>query len=119
MNLDERIKQELETDTEDMDKLVNDKIRLAVGMYQGQQGRWMRALGVVLLLISAVMVWTGVEFFLSNNLDERVFWGVCFLASLVGQISIKQWWWMSTNQNAMMREIKRMELALEKRVSTN
>ena len=112
MNIDEKIKRELESNITDMDNMLNDQIRLTVSIFKGHSSKLMLLVGVVILVISALMIWTGIEFFLSHNVNDQLFWGVCLLMTLICQVAMKQWWWMSTNQNALLREVKRLEIAL-------
>ena len=64
--------------------------------------------------MAVLMIWSGYHFFVSEELDERVFWGVLFLALWTGTIGIKVWFWLEMNRNSTHREIKRLELAVAK-----
>lgn len=112
MNIDEKIKRELESNVTEIDNMLNDQVRLTVSIFKGHSSKWMLLVGIIILVISALMIWTGIEFFLSRNVNDQIFWGVCLLITLICQVAMKQWWWMSTNQNALLREVKRLEIAL-------
>ena len=54
----------------------------------------------------------GYQFFISEGMDDRIFWGVLLLAFWTGTIGIKIWFWLEMNRNSTLREIKRLELAV-------
>lgn len=113
MNLDEKIKEELESEANDIDKILIDDESLfdmVKGSYKGSLGRWMIAINIVIMAVSAVMVWAGYRFFTSDSLDGYTYWGVCLLLSAYAQIAMKQWVWMEMGRTSLMREIKRVEL---------
>ncbi len=117
MNIDEKIKQQLEQDADDIDQLINDDEGLfsrLSGAYRGGMRGWMGLLFVVATIISIVMFWCGYRFFIADDIKQQIFWGVLFLVTLNGQVSIKMWMFMEMNRNSMMREIKRVELAVAK-----
>jgi len=117
MNIDEKIKAELENEANELDKiLVDDQgvFDMLKGSFQGGMARWMIMINIVILLVTGAMLWTGYQFFTSTAVDGYAFWGVCFLLSAIAQIAMKQWVWMEMNRSSLMREIKRIELSVEK-----
>ncbi|PCJ50275.1 MAG: hypothetical protein COA74_03370 [Gammaproteobacteria bacterium] len=117
MNLDEKIKAELESEANEIDKILIDDQSLfdmVKGSFRGGMKRWMIAVNVVILPVSVVMVWTGYRFFTSDNLDGYTYWGVCLLLSAYAQIAMKQWVWMEMGRTSLMREIKRVEVEVSR-----
>jgi hypothetical protein len=117
MKIDEKIKAELENEANEIDKLMlNDQglIAMAKGSFKGGMGRWMVIINIVIIIVSAVMLWTGYQFFTADNVEGYTFWGVSLLLSVYAQVAMKQWVWMEMNRSSLMREIKRVELAVEK-----
>ena len=117
MNIDEKIKAELENEANELDKiLVDDQglFDMVKGSYKGGMARWMILINIVIILVSGVMLWTGYQFFTADNIEGYTFWGVCFLLSAMAQIAMKQWVWMEMSRSSLMREIKRVELSVEK-----
>jgi hypothetical protein len=45
---------------------------------------------------------------------DRVFWGVLALAALHAVSMLKLWFFMEMNRNSVIREVKRMEIALNR-----
>lgn len=120
MSIDDRIQKELENEATDIDQLLIDKqgiVGLGMGAFRGGLRRWVILIVALTLLVSAVMVWCGYRFYVAENVDDRVFWGVWFIASLTAQISMKQWTWMEARRVATLREIKRVEIAVERLTS--
>lgn len=115
MSLDDRIKQELESEANQIDEILNDKqglTELISGSFKSGMRIWMILINIVIIIVSAVMVWSGYEFFVSEELEPRVFWGVCLVISAMAQIAMKQWVWMEMHRSSLLREIKRVEVAV-------
>jgi hypothetical protein len=120
MNLDERIKKELETEAEVIDEILNDKqgiFDLVAGSFKSGLGVWVVLINIVILVVTGLMIWSGYEFFIAEQLDDRIFWGVCLVISAVAQIAMKQWVWMEMQRSSLLREIKRVEIAIAKLAS--
>ncbi|MBL4827396.1 MAG: hypothetical protein JKY66_06735 [Spongiibacteraceae bacterium] len=114
MNLDDEIKRELKDEAEKIDKLLDTQgmFDLVVKSYKGGLGRWMMLVSAVILIVSGFMIWTCYNFVVANNIDERLFWGIWFIATLIAQVGMKQWVWLEINRNSLLREVKRVEVAL-------
>jgi len=113
--LDNRIKEELERETSEIDELLAREGGLpdmVSAAWHGGLRRWIWLTAIILLPITAVMVWSGYEFFTAETTDDRIFWGFCLLISMAPQVALKQWQWMEMNRSSMMREIKRLEIAV-------
>jgi len=114
-NLDERIKRELEDETAEIDKMMArdgglpDMVSAA---FKGNLRRWVWVTSIIILPLTGLLLWCGYEFFTAVRTDDRVFWGFCTLLSAMPQIALKQWQWMEMNRASMMREIKRIEIAV-------
>ncbi|NVK21907.1 MAG: hypothetical protein HWD86_05270 [Kangiellaceae bacterium] len=116
MNIDERIKKELEIENQQLDEILAHDSGL-FGMlgnaFKGSLKRWVILINIIVLIVTAVMVWAGYHFFVATNLDDRVFWGVTLIVLAMMQISLKEWLFSEMRRNSMLREIKRLELAIE------
>ncbi len=113
MKLDERIKSELENESQQIESILNDKqgmFELVLGSFNAGLGRWMILINVITLLLTILLFWTGYQFFVSTTLDDRVFWGVCVLLSGMVQIAAKQWIFLEMSRGSLIREIKRIEI---------
>lgn len=115
MSLDQRIKNELESDSEQIDRIVADEKGL-FGMlsdsFTGSMGPWVWIATVMALALSALIVWAGYGFFTAADVDERVFWGVIAAVALFAQAAVKLYIFMDMHRASLMREIKRLEVAV-------
>lgn len=117
MNIDDRIRKELMDEARDIDGLlVGDQGIVGLGMdaFKGGLRRWVVLIMVIILMVSAAMVWSGYQFYVAQSVDDRVFWGVWLVVSLIAQVGFKQWTWMEARRVATLREIKRVEIAVER-----
>ena len=115
MNIDERIRKELQGQSTPLDHLDPADAGL-FGMlhrvFTGTLRRW-AAYGMVLTLVFfAATVWCIVRFVTAVDIDERLLWGLGALFGFHAVSMLKMWFFMEMNRNSVLREIKRLELAL-------
>jgi hypothetical protein len=115
MNLDDKIKQALQMDTKEIEQVLRKEDGLygqLFGIFRGRMMFW-NIYGLVLAIVTAVlMFWSGYNFYISESLDDRLFWGVILLALWTGTMGLKIWFWLEMNRNSTSREIKRLELVI-------
>lgn len=114
-NLDERIQKELAEETSAIDALLVEEggmPDMVAAALKGSMRRWIWFTSVFTLIFTGLAIWCGYEFFTATIGDDRIFWGVCMLGAAMPQIALKQWYWMEMNRASLMREIKRLELAV-------
>lgn len=118
MNIDDKIKQELESEAKQIDKiLVHDPglFKMLANAYKGKLGGWLILVGVATFIFSILMFWCGYEFFfVEGPLEHKLQWGVGLLLSAMVQISLKMWTFMEMNRQSTLRELKRFELSINK-----
>lgn len=117
MNIDDRIKQELESEAEEIDQILNEKqgmLDMAGGVFKSGLRRWVFIVGICTLIVSGLMIWAGYEFYVAETADARIFSGVWLIVTLAMQIALKQWTWMEVNRTSLLREIKRLEVSVVK-----
>ncbi|MDX1626476.1 MAG: DUF6768 family protein [Wenzhouxiangellaceae bacterium] len=117
MNLDRRIREELSDREPELDPAEFDD-RGLFGMlfrvFTGGLRRW-AAFGMLLTLVAvALTVWCAIGFFTAPDVDGRVFWGVLALAAFHAVSMFKLWFFMEMNRNSVLREVKRVERAVER-----
>ena len=114
-NLDSRIKKELEQETAEIDALLAKEggmPDMVSAMFKGSMRRWIWVLGFFSLVFFSLTIWSGYHFYLAKTIDDRVFWGVWMIMGAGAVTANKSWSWMEMNRASMMREIKRLELAV-------
>ena len=122
MNLDDKIKQSLESEAKNLDHILAHEpgiFKMLLNAFKGSLGRWMILVAIVTFLITLLMVWAGYQFFFVEVSEQAVMlhkiqWGVVLLLSTMVQIALKMWTFMEMNRQSAMREIKRLELTIEK-----
>lgn len=117
MSIDDKIKRELEDEARDLEPLLIHQqgiIEMGISAFKGGLGRWLVLISVVTLIVSIVMIWCGYNFVVASSVDDRVFWGVWLIVSLNAQIAMKQWTWMEARRVSILREVKRVEVAVER-----
>lgn len=120
MSIDDRIQKELESEAKDIDDLLVDKqgiVGLGMGAFRGGLRQWVILVTVIIFLVSAAMVWCGYRFYVAESVDDRIFWGVWLIVSLTAQVVMKQWTWMEATRIATLREIKRVEISVDRLTS--
>ena len=113
-DIDELIKQALcEDDAKWFDELDEQAMHeMVIDSFRGKL-RWFVVLvyiSVVLFtVLLAVCAW---QLFRTEDVHAAMAWGFGLLFSALAVAMLKIWYWMELNKNAMIREMKRMELQL-------
>lgn len=112
-DLDRAIRQSLSgEDAALLDRLSGDQsIREQVrATFEGQL-RWMNIAGwiagVLLFGVACVMAW---RFAHAPELEGMLRWGAAAALAFAGVALVKVWFWMELQKNAILREVKRLEL---------
>ncbi len=115
MNLDERIKHELESESLDIDHIMEEEgglMNRITGTFKGGMRRWVILINISALLIGVLLAWTGYRFYLVADTQSPLFWGLCIVVLMIMQGFVKNWLFMEMNRNSIMREIKRVEISI-------
>ncbi|MCZ6871626.1 MAG: hypothetical protein O7G84_19180 [Gammaproteobacteria bacterium] len=115
MNIDERIKRELESTAAEIDRIIiqdDGLFEKLTGIFEGSH-RFLEAVAVFYTFVFAVAAFISAYFFYTaGGLEQQLFWGVVFLTTLLVSATIKLWTFMQMNKVSTLREIKRVELAI-------
>ena len=115
MNIDEKIKRELESDSPELDEILVDDEGLfdrLSGSFKGGMKHWVIMVYLLTVVVGVTILWTGYRFFISAELQDQMFWGICFIITLNMQGLLKQFLFLESNRNSIMREVKRVEVAV-------
>lgn len=115
MSLDDKITQALENEVKRLEPLLLDNKGLfsrLLPIYRGGMRRWVWLINGLAFLTAGLMFWSGYEFFSAGQSESQIFWGMCLIVSLQMQVAMKNWLFMEMNRMSVMREIKRLEIAL-------
>ena len=112
-DLDHAIRQSLSAeDSELFDRLGTDRAlhRQVLATFEGEL-RWFNVAGwiagVVLFVVAAGSAWRFVQ---AQELGDMLRWGAASALAFAGIALIKIWFWMELQKNAIVREVKRLEV---------
>lgn len=112
---DNDIKRELARQAAELDKLMREEQGLNKVLASGFKG----GLGAVMaiayglaVLLAVAMFYCGYQFFTAAATEQN-FWGILLLLTFQAQVGTKLWIWLETNRSSTVREIKRLELAIQ------
>lgn len=118
MNIDEKIKKELQQESQQLDEMLSHEpgiFKMLANAFKGSLGRWMIIVGLFTFVITVIMFWAGYNFFfVQGNVAFKLHWGVGLLFTAMLQIAMKMWSFMEMNRQSVLREVKRLELSVEK-----
>ncbi len=113
--LDRRITQALRADeAEQYAKLEPDlpPWEMVFDTFRGKH-RWLTVLmGFWMVVFMVVAVWSVVRFVQADEVKAMLGWGLLSLLTIQGVAFAKVFWWMEMQKNAIIREVKRVELQL-------
>ena len=115
MNIDERIHHEREAEHIDVDSINADEKRLfnmLFRVYRGNLAGWTILMTVVTLVIFVTGVYCGYQFVTLDSAADKIHWGVFMLLAFIAVGLSKMWIFMEMNRASLLREIKRVEIAL-------
>jgi len=112
-SIDERIRKALSSEDRQFLEQLDTSSSLygdVVATFHGHM-RWLNALGWVFgFVLFAVAVYCGWQFFAQSDLRSMQLWGAGAMVSALGLGLIKLYFFMEIQKNAIIREIKRVEL---------
>ncbi len=80
------------------------------GVFQGKN-RWiMYVMNIAMLFIFAYFINCVIHFFNTDVTNDLIYWGVLGMACLASISLLKLFAWMQMDKNAILREMKRIEL---------
>jgi hypothetical protein len=83
---------------------------LMIDTFRGRQ-RWLVALAFGFTIVAlALLVLCGYQFFHAESVRAMLAWATGFVWALIFIAMSKVWYWGELNKNALLREIKRLEL---------
>ena len=112
---DKYINQFLGKPISSVDDIMSDK-QGVVGLltnafYSGLAGFLMLS-NVLILVFTALLVWSGFHFFTSTTSEDMIFWGICCILSVQVQVALKQWLWTQIDRSSILRKLKRTQRAI-------
>ncbi|WP_298759894.1 DUF6768 family protein [uncultured Psychroserpens sp.] len=117
----------MKTNMEDIDQLIKDTLTqeeakfydsleeqnvlgMIWGLFRGKNKWILILMNIMTLLFFGLFVYCVVQFFDTTETNELIKWGLGSLVFLLGVSMLKVFAWMQMDKNALIREIKRLEL---------
>ncbi|NVK51562.1 MAG: hypothetical protein HWD85_01415 [Flavobacteriaceae bacterium] len=85
-------------------------LQMLTGLFQGKNKWIMYMMNFMTLVFFGLFVYCTVNFFKVETTNELIKWGVGGLVFLIGVSMLKVFAWMQMDKNALLREIKRLEI---------
>ncbi len=108
MNIDEKIKRDLEEQSNEIDKLMeeSDSLQGYLRMSFSNGLGWLVKLGYLLaIVLTIVLAYCAYQFFTADK-DNQIFWGVCLLLAFQAQVATKLWIFMQSNRSYLSKELR-------------
>ncbi|MDA3934969.1 MAG: hypothetical protein PF630_11690 [Gammaproteobacteria bacterium] len=115
MNIDEKIRQQLESEQIDVDSILADEkglFSMLLRVYRGNLAGWTILMTVVTFMIFVVAVYCGYQFVTLESAADKIHWGLFMLMAVIAVGLSKLWLFMEMNRASLQREIKRVEIAV-------
>ncbi|TXG39423.1 DUF6768 family protein [Seonamhaeicola maritimus] len=117
----------MKNNMEDIDKLIKETLtqeeakfydeleeqnifQMVLGLFKGKNKWIMFLMNFMTLVFFGLFVYCAIEFFNTDVTNEMLKWGIGALVFLFGVSMLKIFAWMQMDKNALLREIKRLEL---------
>ena len=113
-NIDELITEALNEEQAEFYKKLDEQSmpEMFTGLFQDKL-RWITILSVVMMLIwLGLAIYCAIQFFNTDDLKMLITWSGGFFFCMMAVLAFKIWNWMQMDKNALMREIKRLELQI-------
>jgi len=119
----------MNTNREDIDKLIKETLTqeeanfydgleeqglwgMVVGIFQGKLGWLVVIMNIINLIVFGVLIYCFIQFFNVTETNELIKWGLGIVICMVFNVMIKLYAWMQMDKNAILREMKRLELQI-------
>ena len=87
-------------------------IEMALDVYKGRN-RWVSVLSSVLgLIFFVIFIYAAIQFFQVEELSDIIRWMAIGFVCLGSSQALKIWQWMQMDKNAILREMKRLEMQI-------
>lgn len=119
----------MKTNMEDIDKLIKETLTqeeakfydeleeqnvlgMIGGLFKGKNGWLIALMNIITVVFFGFFVYCIVQFFGTDDFKELLKWGIGALMFLIGVSMLKLFAWMQMDKNALLREMKRLELQI-------
>ena len=83
---------------------------MALGVYRGKL-KWLAILtAVVMIVVFGLAVYCLIQFLDADNTKDMILWAAGMFGAMMATSMLKLFHWMQMDKNAVLRELKRVEL---------
>jgi hypothetical protein len=117
----------MKTNMEDIDQLIKDTLSqeeakfyddlneqnvlgMIFGLFKGKNAWLLVMMNVVTVIFFGLFIYCLVQFFEVEETKDLLKWGLGSIVFLIGVSMLKVFAWMQMHKNALLRELKRLEL---------
>ena len=117
----------MKTNMEDIDQLIKETLTqeetkfydsleeqtifgMIIGLFRGKNKWIVILMNIMTLVFFGMFVYCTVNFFDTTETNELIKWGIGSVVFLLGVSMLKVFAWMQMDKNAILREMKRLEL---------
>jgi len=117
----------MKTNMEDIDKLIKETLTqeeakfyddleeqnvlaMIFGLFKGKNKWLLIMMNLMVLVFFGAFLYCIIKFFETNTTNELIKWGLGSVIFLLGVSMLKIFAWMQMDKNAILREVKRLEL---------
>jgi len=79
-------------------------------LFQGKLGWFVVLMNGINLIVFGILIYCLIQFFNVTDTNELIKWGLGIIICLIFNTMIKLYAWMQMDKNAILREMKRLEL---------
>jgi len=83
---------------------------MIAGLFKGKNAWFLITTNIMIIVFLALFIYCCIQFFTVESAEELMKWGFGCLAFLLSVSILKIYAWMQMDKNAILREMKRLEL---------
>lgn len=111
-NLDQKIQAALQRGSAESSSTEPNLAEEVIGTFRGRQRLISLIAFVCSLALLAGACWAGDKFLSAPTVAEQLSWGGLALVFFLIVLFVKVWFWLQMQTNRILREVKRLELAI-------
>ena len=114
-DLDRKISEALQQENHDISTEIGEEPSVFEMLMETCRGRrrWMAVLGAFWTVVFLVLgILAAIQFFRAESTRDLLMWAAASIVCVSAVSMLKTWYFMEINKNAILREVKRLELQI-------
>jgi len=87
-------------------------IGMLTGLFKGKNAWLLVVMNIMTLVFFALAIYCAIQFFQTDLTNDLIKWGSGAMLSIFAMSMLKVFAWMQMDKNALLREMKRLELQI-------